>query len=203
MRLPYVQDPPPTKSADEARILSDIQARREPHPLLPLDLALLHSFPIAEGWNSFFGAIRAQTTLSAFHRELAICRVAVVNGALFEWEQHAPLLQKSGIDENILEIIKDPKADFADDCFSSTVSQDARIVLRYTDAMTKTIKVPDEVFEDLKIFFNPQEVLEMTTTIAGYNCVSRILVALDVGERNQGAEDWLKKKDPCIQRASL
>ncbi|KAJ5881609.1 Carboxymuconolactone decarboxylase [Penicillium soppii] len=198
MRLPYVQDPPPTSSPDEARILADIQARREPNPLLPLDLALLHSFPIAEGWNSFFGAIRAQTTLSAIHRELAICRVAVVNGALFEWEQHAPLLQKSGMNDDILEIIKDPEADFADNCFSSALSPEERIVLRYTDAMTKTIKVPDEVFADLKTFFNPQQVLEITTTIAGYNCVSRILVALDIGEKNHGAERWLKERNHCL-----
>ncbi|CAI7565970.1 unnamed protein product [Penicillium bialowiezense] len=179
MRLPYVQDPPPTSTPDEARILADIQARRGPNPLLPLDLALLHSYPIAEGWNSFFGAIRAQTTLSVTVRELAICRVAVINGALFEWEQHAPLLQKSGMKDEGLAIIKNSEIDFADESFSSVLSPKHCIALRYTDAMTKTIKVPDEV-------------LELTTTIAGYNCVSRILVALDVGERNKGAEEWLQ-----------
>lgn len=192
MRLPYVQDPPPTSTPDEARILADIQARRGPNPLLPLDLALLHSYPIAEGWNSFFGAIRAQTTLSVTVRELAICRVAVINGALFEWEQHAPLLQKSGMKDEGLAIIKNSEIDFADESFSSVLSPEHCIALRYTDAMTKTIKVPDEVFEGLRKFFNPQQVLELTTTIAGYNCVSRILVALDVGERNKGAEEWLQ-----------
>ncbi|CAI7655505.1 unnamed protein product [Penicillium manginii] len=86
MRLPYVPDPPPTSTPEEARILSSVQARRAPNPLLPLDLALLHSFPVADGWNSFIGAIRTRTTLSTVIRELAICRVAVINGALFEWE---------------------------------------------------------------------------------------------------------------------
>ncbi|KAJ5148759.1 hypothetical protein N7448_000337 [Penicillium atrosanguineum] len=192
MRLPYVQDPPPTSTPDEARILADVQARREPNPLLPLDLALLHSFPIAEGWNSFFGAIRTQTSLSTIVRELAICRVAVVNGALFEWEQHAPLLQEGGMKDETLEIIKDSQANFADESFSSALSPELRVVICFTDAMTKAIKVPDEVFENLKSYFNPQEVLELTTTIAGYNCVSRILVALDIGERNQGAGSWFR-----------
>ncbi|KAJ5361956.1 hypothetical protein N7541_002800 [Penicillium brevicompactum] len=198
MRLPYVQDPPQTSTPDEARILADIQARRGPNPLLPLDLALLHSYPIAEGWNSFFGAIRAQTTLSAKVRELAICRVAVVNGALFEWEQHAPLLQKIGTKEDVLDIIKNPEIDFADESISSILSPKDIIALRYTDAMTKTVKVPDEVFEGLKVLFNPQQVLELTTTIAGYNCVSRILVALDIGERNNGADEWLKTRGLCL-----
>ncbi|KAJ5760493.1 Carboxymuconolactone decarboxylase [Penicillium odoratum] len=192
MRLPYVQDPPPTNTPDEARILASVKARRGENPLLPLDLALLHSFPIAEGWNSFFGAIRAQTSLSTVVRELAICRVAVVNGALFEWEQHAPLLQKGGMEDAKLEIIKDSQADFSYECFSSILSPEERVVLRYTDAMTRTIKVPDEVFAELKNFFNPQEVVEITTTIAAYNCVSRILVALDIGERNHGAASWFR-----------
>ena len=57
-------------------------------------------------------------------------------------------------------------------------------VLRYTDAMTKEVQVPDEVFAELKKHFSEQEVVEITATVAAYNCVSRFLVALDVGERN-------------------
>jgi alkylhydroperoxidase family enzyme len=50
--------------------------------------------------------------------------------------------------------------------------------------MTLDIRVPDDVFTNLKQHFSEQEVVELTATIAGYNCVSRFLVALDVGERN-------------------
>jgi alkylhydroperoxidase family enzyme len=57
-------------------------------------------------------------------------------------------------------------------------------VLLYTDAMTLNVRVPEEVFEKLKACFSEQEIVEITATIAGYNCVSRFLVALDVGERN-------------------
>jgi alkylhydroperoxidase family enzyme len=57
-------------------------------------------------------------------------------------------------------------------------------VLAYTDAMTLDVRVPDEVFTRLKSQFSEQEVVEITATIAAYNCVSRFLVALDVGERN-------------------
>jgi alkylhydroperoxidase family enzyme len=57
-------------------------------------------------------------------------------------------------------------------------------VLTYTDAMTLNVTVPDAVFARLKESFNEREVVEITATIAAYNCVSRFLVALDVGERN-------------------
>lgn len=58
-------------------------------------------------------------------------------------------------------------------------------VLHYTDAMTRDIKVPDPIFTGLRQFFNEREIVEVTATIAAYNCVSRFLVALDVGEMNK------------------
>ena len=57
-------------------------------------------------------------------------------------------------------------------------------VMAYTDAMTLDVQVPEEVFARLKEQFSEKEVVEITATIAAYNCVSRFLVALDVGERN-------------------
>lgn len=57
-------------------------------------------------------------------------------------------------------------------------------VLQYTDAMTLTIRVPDDVFGRMKDNFSEQEIVEITATVGAYNCVSRFLVALDVGERN-------------------
>ena len=50
--------------------------------------------------------------------------------------------------------------------------------------MTLDVQVPDSVFAELKKSFSEREVVEITATIAAYNCVSRFLVALDVGERN-------------------
>ncbi|UKZ62817.1 uncharacterized protein TrAtP1_004052 [Trichoderma atroviride] len=57
-------------------------------------------------------------------------------------------------------------------------------VLVYTDEMTRTVQVKDETFAALKRHFSDQEVVEITATVAAYNCVSRFLVALDVGEKN-------------------
>lgn len=185
MRLPYVPDAPPTSTPEEADILARVQARRGPRGLIPLDRALLHSFPVADGWNSFIGAIRTRTSLSQVIRELIICRVAVLNGALFEWEHHAPLLQEGGFREEAIRVVRDPQADLTGEVQDRVISEAESAVIRYTDAMTKTVTVPDEAFQELKAIFNDQEVVEITATAAAYNCVSRFLVALDVGERNQ------------------
>ena len=62
-------------------------------------------------------------------------------------------------------------------------------VLKYTDAMTRDVYVDSETFQNLKTQgFNDREVVEITATAAMYNCVSRFLVALDVGEKNQDGD---------------
>ncbi|KAB8072081.1 4-carboxymuconolactone decarboxylase family protein [Aspergillus leporis] len=184
MRLPYVPNPPPTESPDEADILSRVQARRGEKGLIPLDLALLHSFPVADGWNSFIGAIRTRTSLSQIIRELVICRVAVLNGAWFEWDSHSPLLKEGGFSVDAMDVVRDVQANFSREVQEKVLSAEEAAVLKYTDAMTKTVTVPEEVFRELKGYFNDREVVEITATAAAYNCVSRFLVALDVGEKN-------------------
>ena len=51
--------------------------------------------------------------------------------------------------------------------------------------MTVDVDVPEAVFGSLKkVGFSEREITEITATVAAYNCVSRFLVALDVGEAN-------------------
>ena len=59
-------------------------------PHLNLDRMLLHSPPFARGWNSMFAATRNQLQGPRHINELAICAVARLNNADYEWIQHAP-----------------------------------------------------------------------------------------------------------------
>ncbi|PQE25510.1 hypothetical protein CJF30_00000195 [Rutstroemia sp. NJR-2017a BBW] len=196
MRLPYI-DPntSPTFSEDqtEARaILDRVSARRAPRPLQPLDLTLLHSPPVADGWNSFLGAVRTKTSLSDDIREIAICRVAICNGAWYEWGHHAPLAKAGGVTDEGMEILKMDKCEKGK---GDGLSEKQWVTVRFTDEMTRNVKVPDEVFDELRKWFDEKEIVELTATVSGgfifarkiyfglpvaaYNCVSRFLVALD------------------------
>ena len=55
-----------------------------------------------------------------------------------------------------------------------------RTVLAYTDCMTRGIRVPDPVFAEVRRTFDDREIVELTATIAGYNLVSRFLVAMQL-----------------------
>lgn len=208
MRLPYAPSTPPESAGpDTAEIYSRIAARRHPRPLIPLDLSLLHAPPVADGWNSFLGAIRSRTVLDQSLMELAVCRVAVLNGAVYEWNAHAPLAMKAGIAPSELQDLRtlpsvatgdtEKDAQAKERVEKSSLGPHARAVLVYTDQMTKSVKVDDAVFAQLQaVGLSHREIVELTTGIAGYNCVSRFLVALDVGENN-GRE--MKSVDELVE----
>ncbi|KAK1750574.1 AhpD-like protein [Echria macrotheca] len=187
MRLPYTPNPPPVSSdPEEASIVQRIQARRHPRPLQPLDLTLLHSPAVADGWNSFLGAIRTRTTsIPADLREIAISRVAVVNRAWYEWMHHAPLAVAAGVGERGMETVKrDGALDVEEEGFGG-LSEKQWVVLCYADEMTRNVEVNDKTFQRLRgVMESEKEVVEITAIVAAYNCVSRFLVALDVGEKN-------------------
>lgn len=204
MKLPYAPASPPASAPEPTlKAYTQLSARRAPAPLQPLDLALLHAPALASGWSSFLGAIRTATSLPPDIRELCICRIAAVNQAEYEWAHHVPLLREAGVGEEAVEMLKHRKAWAGWELHEEDdggqggevgtgpggLSDRQCSVLAYADAMTVGIKVPDGIFRRLKEGFNEQEIVEITGTVAAYNCVSRFLVALDVGELEE------KKKD--------
>jgi alkylhydroperoxidase family enzyme len=60
-----------------------------------------------------------------------------------------------------------------------------RIVLAYTDAVTREIHVPDSVYVPLKGFFNQRQIVELTVLIGTYNMHSRVLQALEIDPQPQ------------------
>ncbi|KAH8634538.1 carboxymuconolactone decarboxylase [Alternaria alternata] len=193
MRVPYAPNEPPN---EEARpIYERIAERRKPRPLIPLDLALLHNPAVADGWNSFIGAIRTKTSLPANLKELAISRIAVLNHAVHEWDVHAALALKAGVSKQVLQTVFDLPVTRHGEVEKEGLlgfSKEEYAVMVYTDQMTVGVQVEDGVAEMVKSVLEDTMVVELTATVAAYNAVSRFLVALDVGECN---DRGMKKVD--------
>ena len=168
-RLSHVDDDAP---GVDAELLRAIQARRGGQ-LLNLDRQLLHSAPLARGWNAWMGAIRGQMRLDGALRELVILRVAVLNRAPYEFAQHAPVALAEGLSQAQVDAVADWPA-------STLFDVRARDVLAYADAMTLQVQVPKELFGALRAHFDDREVVELTATVAAYNMVSRLLEALQI-----------------------
>ena len=178
-RIPYVSH----SESGPPDLVEAIRARRG-GSLLNLDRMLLVSPALARGWNTHLGAVRAGLTLDARLRELAICAVAVLNGADYELEQHLPLYRRAGGGERAVEVLRsyqaarDGAALFKEaDGFDAA----ARAVLELTIEMTLNIRVSDATFERVRSELkDDQQTVELVAVVATYNMVSRFLVALGV-----------------------
>ena len=70
--------------------LVDAILKRRGGTLINLDKALPWSEPLARGWNVYLKAVRTDLPTSPKLRELGICTVALLTGAAYEYEHHAP-----------------------------------------------------------------------------------------------------------------
>jgi len=170
-RIPYARVTP-----DNADLVARIARERGSVP--HLYRMLLHSTPLAAGWLGYLTAVRQQSGLPGALRELVIMRVAVLNGAPYEAEQHRPIALQEGLSARQLDALGDWQ-------ISDLFDTRQRAVLAYTDAMTRSIQVPDAVFAAVKAVFDAREVVELTATIAAYNMVSRFLEALEIHSQDE------------------
>ena len=172
-RIDYV----PADLADPVEVVDAIRSRRGGR-LLNLDRMLLHSPPFARGWNAFLREVRSRLELPPKLRELAMCIVAVLNGADYEFHHHAPEFLKAGGTERQLEAMRDPAVAGIDrELFSPAERACIRIALE----MTRRIEVSDETFFAARSTLGSDRlVVELVGVIATYNMVSRFLVALGV-----------------------
>ncbi|HEX8165593.1 MAG TPA: carboxymuconolactone decarboxylase family protein [Beijerinckiaceae bacterium] len=166
-RIPYADPDRPEVRDLAARIAA------ERGGVLHLYRMLLHSPAVAEGWLAYLTAIRQRCALPGRLRELVIMRVAALNGAPYEADQHAPIALREGVTQAQLDVLGDWAG-------SDLFDAQERAVLAYTDAMTRAVQVPEEVFAAVRGAFDDRLLVELTATVAAYNMVSRFLEALQV-----------------------
>jgi len=170
--FPYL----PEDLKEPADVVDAIRKRRGGE-LLHLDRMLLHSPAFARGWNVFLGAVRTELSLSPKLRELSMCTVAVLNGAEYEFVQHAPLFIKAGGTEAQVQALRDPLAAMGD---ASMFDDLERCALAVIVAMTREVRVGDILMQRLRQHMSDQEAIELCGVTAAYNMVSRFLVATGI-----------------------
>ncbi|SDC56978.1 alkylhydroperoxidase AhpD family core domain-containing protein [Geodermatophilus telluris] len=154
---------------------ADLLRARRGGVLTTLDRLLLHSPPVAEGWNALLGALRGATTLPADLRELVVLRVAVLNAAEFEWTSHEPIARRAGLTDLHLRVLR-----AADATAEPVWSPVQAAVLAFTDASTRDVAVPEAVLARVREHLDDRQVVELAVLVGGYGMVSRFLVALGV-----------------------
>ena len=165
-RLPY----PDLTAPETAPLVERIVAERG--KVLNLYRMLMHSPVVAEGWLKLFTAIRHQASLSGRLREMVILRIAVINGAEYEFQQHLPIGLREGLTGDEIEALQR-------DDLSGFAAAD-RAILELCDTMTRDVHVPEAIFAAAAAHLPEKEMVELVATIAGYNLVSRFLEAMAI-----------------------
>ena len=161
--------------------LVDAILKRRGGTLINLDKALLWSEPLARGWNVYLKAVRTDLPTSPKLRELAICTVALLTGATYEYKHHAPDFFTAGGTQAELDALNAVvEADARQSAANPALGAVEQLVIRYAAQMTLDVKVTEEVFNALRKRFDTTQIVELTSAIATYNMVARFLVALGV-----------------------
>jgi alkylhydroperoxidase family enzyme len=167
----------PKDLSEPRELVAAIRARRG-GTLLNLDRMLLHSPPLAEGWNGFLRAVRTELAVSPKLRELAICVVALLNHAEYEYHHHAPEFLRAGGSPAQLAALGSVASSGID---MTAFDAEERAVLALAFEMTRMVEVSVPTMASVRAALaSDRHVVEIVGVIATYNMVSRFLVALGV-----------------------
>ncbi len=172
-RIPYQ----PADLAEPKDLVQAIRARRRGQ-LLNLDRMLLYSPPLAKGWNAFLREVRNELSLPPKLLELAVCVVAVLTRADYEFHHHAPEFLRAGGSERQVEALRSlPQAGELSAAFDTV----ERAVIALASEMTRSVEVAEETFAAARAALpSERQLVELVAVVATYNMVSRFLLALKV-----------------------
>jgi 4-carboxymuconolactone decarboxylase len=163
----------PDANAPEAQAMVE-EIRRQRNGRFPhLFHMQLYNPAIADGWLRLGSAVRFRSELDDATRELAICLVARLTGAEYEWQAHSRLAAQAGFSDAQLDGILNWRADGA-------LDERQRAVLEVAEQLTSRVDVEDAAFEAARKHLSSRQMVELVTTVAYYNMVARFLVGLQI-----------------------
>ena len=169
-RVPLIEE---TDHPELAGSIAKIRGARGGR-LINIYRLMLHSPSLADAWFELNQAVRYGTEIDGQCRELAVIRVAILNDVEYVQRAHGPAYAlKEGLTPEQVRALADWQP-------SKLFSDKQRALLAYTDAMTRSVDVPDAVFGEVRKYFSERQAVELTMLIGAYNMLTRFLKALKV-----------------------
>jgi alkylhydroperoxidase family enzyme len=135
---------------------------------------MLHSPALANAWFELNQSVRYRTEIDGQSRELAVIRVAILNGVEYVQRAHGPSYAlREGLTPDQVSALADWRS-------STLFSDKQRALLAYVDAVTRDINVSEAIFADLRSHHSERQTVELTLLISAYNMLTRFLQALEV-----------------------
>jgi AhpD family alkylhydroperoxidase len=160
---------PSGEVAETIQLIRDERGGRFPN----LFKMQLHNPAIAAAWLRLGTAVRYKSALDDQTRELAICCVARITGAEYEWRAHSRLAREFGLTDAQLDALPNWRG-------SDQFDDRQRAVLTLADESTRSVSVEPATIEALRRYLPDNQLVELMVTVAYYNMVSRFLIGLAI-----------------------
>ena len=151
------------------RIYEDLE-ERVGKVLKPIKM-MGHSPALLRDWWKMMITLLTDLDLDAKLRELALLRIFRLTGCDYCFAEHDRVALEAGATEEQVKNI-----DNYETC--DAFSELERLVLRYTDGITKDNTVDDAVFDALRKHLSDREMVELTFCIGNWNGIARFVVPM-------------------------
>ncbi len=141
--------------------------------------AMLYSPGFGEAVQNLGEKVRFEGSIDPRLRELAILVVASSWRSSYEWQAHAKIARKVGLNTDIIESIGSGTTPV----FSGQAQAEA-VVYRFACELVDTRRVTDKRYQEARNLFGESGVVELVTTIGYYTLVSMLLNTFEVPPRD-------------------
>ena len=164
-RLPYIEEP-----SDEVKPIFDDLEKRAGRVLNPIKM-IAHSPQLLNDWWKMMMTLIVDLDLGNRIRELALLRLFKLTGCVYCFTEHERISLDLGVPERQIAEINEYET-------SDAFDERERLVLRYTDGITKDNTVDDAVFEALREHFTDRQLVELTFCIGNWIGISKFVVPM-------------------------
>lgn len=144
---------------------------------------MAHSPELMKAWWAMMTVLFTRLELPARDRELAILRLFQIKGGAYGFAHHVRIGRQVGItDEHIAHLHVHQEHP----CFNDR----DRLVLRYTDAVTRLDADAPAIAEEVKRALGERQLVELTFCIANWNLMAHVLEPLRI-EMEEATKSYL------------
>ena len=166
-RLPYVEKD--GAAPDQEKILA--QVTQKSGKIANIWKLWAHSPLTLETFMTFYKALMMKSSLDAKLRELAYVKTSQINDCPYCAGPHKAVGLKNGVTEQQFAELNDYES-------SNAFSPVEKLVLRYTEELTRNIKTSDELVRELRKHLTEAQIVELNLTIGMANLTNRFNVSL-------------------------
>jgi len=155
-------------------IKPELSAELAKRPELNIYRMLANGGNASLGYLQLGGALRFDGILDPVVREIIILRTGSLCKSEYELDHHTKIASDIGISKEII------TATIDDEPASPKFSKFQSTILRFTDENVLNGKASETTFNELSVFFGPEELIETTLLIGFYIMTSRFLQTFDM-----------------------